>query len=295
MSNRQIGGQRLVGASAFGAAAAGLAGMASLEAAPVFTAADFDIPADGGDYRVDLNADGISEFDIQQFSTVTKVSDFTITNPPTPTSMAAVVMDPGDQRTANLAVGTLIGPGSMWGPAGATPTGGDPLNGTTDDDSNPETPNVPVGHFQVSDGPGYIGVKFLIEGSTHYGYVGYEGTGNENDAAGRVYALGYESVADTAILAGAGAPNEDADFDADGDVDGEDLLIWQQGLGATDQTTNANGDADGNGTVDGADLESWRTQFGEGATAAGAIPEPTSLALLAAGASGLAVYRRRRG
>ena len=286
--------RRVAGASAFGAAAAGLVGTPSSDAAPVFAAADVAIPADVGDYRVDLNADGISEFDIQRFGTVTKASDFVITDPPTPTSMAAVVMDPGDLRTANLSLGALIGPDSLWGPDGAAPTGGDPLNGTIDDDNNSSTPNVPAGHFQVSDGSGYIGVKFLIEGATHYGYVGYEGTGAENAAAGHVFALGYESAANTGILAGAGAPAADADFDSDGDIDGEDFLIWQRGLGATGQTSNANGDADGNGTVEGSDLEFWKDQFGGASSIVGAVPEPTSLSLLAAGAAGLSHYRRRR-
>ena len=293
----QVDRRRLIGAGAVGAVATGLGGIPASDAAVVYTPVDVDVPVDTGDYRVDVNNDGISEFDIQHFASVTKVIDFTNPDPPGPTSMAAVVVDPGDLRTANLALGTLIGPSSLWGPTGAAPTGGDPLNGTIDDDSNPATPDVPAGHFQVSDGSGFIGVKFLISGATHYGYVGYEGTGAENDAAGHVYALGYEDAPNTGIEAGAGIPaGQAADFDGDDDIDGEDLLIWQRGLGLTDQTDNSNGDADGNETVEGADLDLWKAQFGGAAVGAiSAVPEPTSLSLLAAGAAGLSLYRRRGG
>jgi hypothetical protein len=76
------------------------------------------------------------------------------------------------------------------------------------------------------------------------------------------------------------APADDADFDGDNDVDGQDFLIWQRGLGVG--TTLAAGDADGNGMVDAADLAVWKSQFGGGASVAavGAVPEPSGLALI---------------
>jgi hypothetical protein len=275
--------RRITGFGAVGAAA-GFAPSTS-QAEVIFTPLDVNIPSEVGDYHVDLNIDGISEFDIQHFDTVTKVGDFTTTT--------SVVLDPIDNRTANLADLTLIGPESFWSTPGTSPSP-DQLNGTVEEPA--ESGNfVPTGHFQVSDGPGYIGVRFDIAGSSHYGYVGYEGTGAENAAEGRVFALGYENVPDTAIAAGAGAPPPaDADFNGDGDIDGEDLLIWQRNLGATGQSNNDNGDADGNGAVDGADLEAWTAQFEPGGPPVSAIPEPSSLSLLAAGATGVLVYRRRR-
>ena len=84
----------------------------------------------------------------------------------------------------------------------------------------------------------------------------------------------------------------DADFDDDSDVDGNDFLIWQRGLGVG--TDNATGDANDSGVVDAADLAIWQSQFGTSAVAAaGAVPEPTAVALLLSGAlAGLGLRRR---
>ena len=239
---------------------AGLSGGQVSDAAVVYTPTDAIVPP--SDYRVDINGDGVFEFDIQQFASVTKVADFVHNDPPLPTSMAAVVTDPNDLRTANLALGTLIGPASTFGPDGGTPPGGDPLNGLIDEDNDELTPDTPAGHFQVSDGAGYIGVKFFIGENTHYGYVGYEGLGNENDPFGHVFALGYDDTPDTAIAAGAGITFLTADFDGNTDVDARDFLIWQRSFGLAGTATKADGDADGDANVDGEDLAVWTNQFG---------------------------------
>jgi hypothetical protein len=55
------------------------------------------------------------------------------------------------------------------------------------------------------------------------------------------------------------------DFDGDGDVDGNDLLVWQRGLGTPPLVAGAShGDADGDRDVDGADLGLWSGNYGQG-------------------------------
>lgn len=83
-------------------------------------------------------------------------------------------------------------------------------------------------------------------------------------------------------------PANDADFDGDGDVDGEDLAAWNGGFGEFDGLENpaapADGDANGDLIVDGNDFLVWQQQFDQfiPTTASGAAtPEPTAFALAA--------------
>ena len=74
----------------------------------------------------------------------------------------------------------------------------------------------------------------------------------------------------------------DADFDEDGDVDNDDLDIWQTAYGDT-----ALGDANGDGRSDRLDLLVWQGQFGLGLTPlagiVAAVPEPATILLLCLG------------
>lgn len=79
-----------------------------------------------------------------------------------------------------------------------------------------------------------------------------------------------------------GGDPDSADFDGDDDVDGNDFLIFQRGLGMSSPAFE-DGDANRNGTIDGADLQIFRDQFLTGppsSVAVGAVPEPSSAALL---------------
>ncbi len=53
-----------------------------------------------------------------------------------------------------------------------------------------------------------------------------------------------------------------ADFDLDGDVDGNDFLIWQQNRG-NQNAKFTDGDANGDGKVTGADLQIWDAPYGQ--------------------------------
>ena len=65
------------------------------------------------------------------------------------------------------------------------------------------------------------------------------------------------------------SPSPDADFNSDGDVDGQDFLAWQRGYGIqAPNAAKANGDADNDRDVDGDDLGIWKGQFGTGGAAA---------------------------
>jgi T5SS/PEP-CTERM-associated repeat protein/autotransporter-associated beta strand protein len=69
-----------------------------------------------------------------------------------------------------------------------------------------------------------------------------------------------------------------ADFDEDGDVDGDDLVQWQGDFGA-----NGFSDADDDGDSDGADFLAWQRQLGSGATEialSSPVPEPAAAMLV---------------
>lgn len=108
--------------------------------------------------------------------------------------------------------------------------------------------------------------------------------------------LGADAIAALGAASATGIPVatvSDADFDNNGVVDGADFLRWQRGFGTNG--TNAQGDADGNGLINAADLAIWKSKFGgaPAAAAAGAVPEPGSLALFAVGAVAASALRRR--
>jgi len=90
-------------------------------------------------------------------------------------------------------------------------------------------------------------------------------------------------------------PTEDADFDGDGDVDGQDFLTWQQNLGDAGAGTPSTGDANEDANVDGADLTIWQSQFGQAPLAAliRPVPEPTRSALALAILTGWSAVLRR--
>jgi hypothetical protein len=79
---------------------------------------------------------------------------------------------------------------------------------------------------------------------------------------------------------------DNADFDGDGDIDGNDFLAWQVGFGIASGASLAQGDANDDGAVNHLDLAIWEIQYGTVSTLAtmAVVPEPAaSWSLLVAG------------
>ncbi len=89
------------------------------------------------------------------------------------------------------------------------------------------------------------------------------------------------------------------DFDLDGDVDGSDFMLLQQGLGTLSSALYINGDASLDGVIDQTDIDIWSANFGfvtSGLVApavAATVPEPTSAALATIAVLGLGGVGRR--
>lgn len=90
----------------------------------------------------------------------------------------------------------------------------------------------------------------------------------------------------------ANAPALNADYDNDGDVDGNDLGKWKSEFGQVGPTVMADGDGDND--VDGNDFLIWQREFGLPGAGLAAVPEPAGIALLAVGSLALAAFDRRR-
>jgi hypothetical protein len=105
------------------------------------------------------------------------------------------------------------------------------------------------------------------------------------------------SLLTTGALSVVAVLTPNADFNGDEIVDGQDLLVWQRGLGLTAQMDIVNGDADRNGTVDSGDLLVWKNQLGTNPAAlaaAGNVPEPAGAALIAIALASLRALRCKR-
>ncbi|TWT74528.1 PEP-CTERM motif protein [Posidoniimonas polymericola] len=114
-----------------------------------------------------------------------------------------------------------------------------------------------------------------------------------------LYDWAYETDLNTPILAGAKPEPVAGDYNSDGVVDAADYTVWRDQKGQS--TTLPNTDpSDTDNLVTQSEYEFWKSRFGStsgSATAAAptgsSIPEPSSLALLAAGVGALVSHRRR--
>lgn len=81
---------------------------------------------------------------------------------------------------------------------------------------------------------------------------------------------------------GGGAAHADGDADGDGDVDGDDFLAWHRGFGLLESAEHADGDANGDLNVENVDLTFWQNQFGDASESVATItvPEPSAMSLV---------------
>lgn len=157
------------------------------------------------------------------------------------------------------------------------PAGGDTTGLFTD---------VGAGQIFAAYGSGDLGIGTFELLSFNY-------TGSDSaDASGVVAQLGLvnDVLMDTAVLGDAGSGLL-ADANGDGTVDLLDLAILGNNFNLT-PATFAQGDFNGDSVVDLLDLSILGSDFGNSASAAAAIPEPTSAALLLGGVIAGCIRRR---
>ncbi|QDS99189.1 glycoside hydrolase family 113 [Adhaeretor mobilis] len=133
---------------------------------------------------------------------------------------------------------------------------------------------IPLSDFNLSAG--------IAWANLHLGFAGVF----SGDAT---FYIDRIALTDTTFVA------EDADFNEDGEVDGEDFLLWQRGSGTESGAALAQGDANGDGTVDALDLAVWQSQYGQASSSVSSllsVPEPTSYWLLFCACSVLCRVRK---
>jgi hypothetical protein len=141
----------------------------------------------------------------------------------------------------------------------------------------------------------FVGFKLA---SGNYGWIRVHYDPTAGDGGGSLTFLdGAYDNAGAPIAAGDQGSHgpASADFDGDGDADGQDFLTWQRGLGTAGTATQSTGDADGDLAVNRNDLRIWKSRFGSSAATAAtsSIPEPAAI-FLSVPVLGLCLARRRR-
>ena len=196
---------------AAGAAAAGLAGVQSAQADPQYTAGPFPLTIDSGlgtTPLIDFDNNLDDEFTVGHERQGGNASADRVLVKELETNGATgagYVTGPGVFPSA-LAAGATIGPAQTYGSAFSDNVSNQLIeedydnNGTFESYTGNFTPDNVVGNIE------YIGVKFRFNddafGPLHYGWIGVDFT-NQADLTGVVTGYAYESVPDTAIVAGA--------------------------------------------------------------------------------------------
>ncbi len=306
---------------------AGVAGVVSgVSAHGAVISRDVNLPftVDAPAANVDFNTDGVVDYQIlrgRQNGDATQ--DYVDLKQGVDAGLASTnrfVRDGATDRIASLAAGTEIGPGSDLD------TAVNPFVAATSvnlyDERKTAAGPGPSGNFNpdnIVGNPEYIGVRFKLGGAgiDYYGYLAIDIT-NATDLTGAITGYGYEDTG-LSILAGAvgGPAFVRGDFNFDGGVDASDIDPFVLAANEGDpfaayiasaqaafsalypgQTLNADvinqiGDINGDGGLDSSDIDPFVPFANNGGSlGAGAIPEPSGLAVLALGA---AVLVRRKG
>lgn len=146
-----------------------------------------------------------------------------------------------------------------------------------------------------NDRGGYLAAATIYEMITGSSTVGnsYSGAVNGSFAGDSIVSLLQQQA--TAVTDVDAVVN--ADFDDDLDVDGDDLLTWQRGIGLG-SAQRPDGDANGDALVDAEDLAVWQQQFGAGGSSltarVAAVPEPAAVAGVVIAALAATLSGRRR-
>jgi hypothetical protein len=151
----------------------------------------------------------------------------------------------------------------------------------------------PAGHDK------YLGLKLhFSDGTDHYGWLRMtishdpngpidDGYGYLRDFRATIEGFAYETAADTRIVAGA---KISGDADLNSTVNGADLNIVLSNYNQTGVGW-AQGDFDDNGTVNGADLNVVLSNYNQSVSLGAAVPEPSTLGMLALGAVGVLAWK----
>ncbi|GAF77813.1 unnamed protein product, partial [marine sediment metagenome] len=131
-------------------------------------------------------------------------------------------------------------------------------------------------------------------GSTFYALYDISADGTTEGTDGVIDLLDLDYLIRFLVEAGAGNGTEYGDFNLDGLIDTTDLtrLATDYGTGDTWAKGNANRNIDL--ITDTTDLTILATYYGTGPGDPDVVPEPVTLSLLALGASGLLVVRKRK-